>query len=85
MQEHEVVVEMRDVGRDHLPEPDPSLLIVRAGTLEGLVGELAQDAGELAAADLEQRERVLQRLLVAEEPIDVGRLVRVEERQGLPP
>ena len=74
----EVVVDVLDVGGDHLADGHGAGAVVLAGPLEGRVGQLPQDARPLPAADFKERERVLEVLVVREEAVDVGGLVGIE-------
>ena len=47
---------------------------------ERVVWKSAEYARPLPPAEVEEREGIFKRLLVGQEPIDVGRLIRVQER-----
>ena len=78
--EAEVIVEVFDVVFDHGVEGDFAATVVGASAEEGGVGEVAEDSGELAAADFEEDEGVFQGLLVSGKALDVSGLIGVEQR-----
>src|SRR5262249_23027017 len=57
----------------------PAAAVVRTVSLERFGGQAAQHPGELPPADLEQRQRVLQRLLMRVQPVHVSGFVGVEQ------
>ena len=75
------MVKMLDVSLDHPAQRDDACAIMGALTQERVVGQQPKHARPLSSADVEERQSILERLLVVKEAFDVRRFIGVEQRR----